>query len=118
MVKIRQAQIEDAPILAEAERAIAAKPGLLASRPNELKTESFQAKIKLLSTIPNGKYIVAEDGIQVVGHALLDPMGLEAIEQSFASPSPFTQAMKSKASVKNYCRISLIGQERLRRLKK
>lgn len=80
MVKIRQAQIEDAPILAEAERAIAAKPGLLASRPNELKTESFQTKIKLLSTIPNGKYIVAEDGTQVVGHALLDPMGLEAIE--------------------------------------
>lgn len=80
MIKIREAQLEDAQILMEAEQCIAATPGLLASRPHELKTESFQTKIRLLRAIPNGKYIVAESGNQIVGHALLDPMGLEAIE--------------------------------------
>ena len=42
---IRKARIEDAPILAEAEREIARQPGLLVSQPHELPDERFTKKI-------------------------------------------------------------------------
>jgi RimJ/RimL family protein N-acetyltransferase len=80
MIKIRDAKIEDATKLAAAERTIAQIPGLLASQPHELEDEAFKKKIEALSKIENGKYIVAEENEQIVGHALLDPMALESIE--------------------------------------
>src|SRR2546426_6432728 len=78
---IRVARIEDATFLAAAERATAETPGLLVSQPYELILESFEKKIVDLSKV--GRYIVAEKDGKIVGHALLDPMPLEAISHVF-----------------------------------
>jgi ribosomal protein S18 acetylase RimI-like enzyme len=78
---IREARVEDAPILTRAEKEVAQTPGLLISRPHELTTEAFAVKINELSSL--GRYIVAEDNQRIVGHALLDPMRLEAISHVF-----------------------------------
>jgi RimJ/RimL family protein N-acetyltransferase len=78
---IRAARNEDAAILAAVERATAETPGLLVSRPSELVLESFEKKIVDLSKV--GRYIVAEKDGKIVGHALLDPMPLEAISHVF-----------------------------------
>ena len=80
-LKIRSARIEDAAILAAAERTIAETPGLLVSRPSELIPESFEEKIVELSKI--GRYVVAQKDGKIVGHALLDPMPLAAISHVF-----------------------------------
>jgi RimJ/RimL family protein N-acetyltransferase len=80
-VFIRVARIEDAAILAAAERATAETPGLLVSRPSELSLESFEKKIADLSKL--GRYVVAEQDEKIVGHALLDPMSLEALSHVF-----------------------------------
>jgi ribosomal protein S18 acetylase RimI-like enzyme len=78
---IRVAQIEDAPILTKAEQETAKLPGFLVSHPHELTIESFAAKINELAVL--GRYIVAEDNQRIIGHALLDPMRLEAIAHVF-----------------------------------
>jgi len=80
MIKVRDAKFEDARILCAAEQAIAQTPGYLASRPSDLSVDSFQKKIASLTAISNGKYVVAESDGLIVGHALLDPMGLESIK--------------------------------------
>lgn len=79
-MRIRDAQLADAQLLVEAEKKITKEAGYLVSRPHELTLESFQKKIENLSQIPNGKYIVIENENSIVGHAFLDPMGLEAIQ--------------------------------------
>ena len=71
---IRSARVADAPVLARAEREIAATPGLLASRPHELLDERFAAKIEQLTESGLGCYLVAERGGEVVGHGFLDPL--------------------------------------------
>ncbi len=73
---IRIAQVEDAPILAAAEREIAQIPGRLASRPDELRDDAFRDKIVKLSAGERGIYLVAEDGGSIVGHALVEMHGL------------------------------------------
>src|SRR5207244_1791170 len=78
---IRDFRIEDAAILAAVERATAETPGLLVSRPSELIPENFEKKIADLSKI--GRYVVAEKDGKIVGHALLDPMPLEALSHVF-----------------------------------
>jgi L-amino acid N-acyltransferase YncA len=78
---IRVARIEDAAVLTKAEQDTAQIPGLVVSRPHELTTESFAAKITELATL--GRYIVAENNERIIGHALLDPMRLEAIAHVF-----------------------------------
>jgi len=75
---IRDARIEDAAALAQAERAIAKEPGFLASQPSELTDERFSVKIADLSVADNGKYFVAQIGNEIVGHAMLDPLVLLA----------------------------------------
>src|SRR4051794_19548907 len=72
-LKIRNAKLEDAPILAQAEREIAKVPGLLASRPEELKDENFREKINSLSQNDSGLYLVIEDQGSIAGHAILEP---------------------------------------------
>lgn len=72
-VTFRNARPEDASILAEAGREIAKTPGRLASRPDELKDESFKEKIIALSNNDSGLYLVIEENGTIVGHALLDP---------------------------------------------
>jgi ribosomal protein S18 acetylase RimI-like enzyme len=76
---IRPARIEDAPVLAQAERTIAAKPGFLAPQPAELTDERFAQKIAALSRADNGCYRVAEAAAQIVGHGMLDPLPLAAV---------------------------------------
>lgn len=78
-VTIRAARVEDAPVLAQAERTIAAKPGFLVSLPAELIDERFAQKIAALAVADNGHYVVAEAAGQLVGHALLDPLPLAAV---------------------------------------
>jgi ribosomal protein S18 acetylase RimI-like enzyme len=76
---IRTAGVDDAPILAKAERAIAVTPGLLVSLPAELTDERFAQKIAVLGAADNGRYLVAEAEGQIVGHGMLDPLPLTAV---------------------------------------
>jgi ribosomal protein S18 acetylase RimI-like enzyme len=76
---IRDARIEDAALLGEAEREIAKIPGRLVSRPSELKDESIHEKIVAITGSQRGKFVVIESAGQIVGHAFLDPWRLEAI---------------------------------------
>lgn len=78
---IREARVEDAPVVAAAERETARTPGLLVSRPHELELKVFEQKIADITKI--GRYIVADNDGRVVGHALLDPMPLDAISHVF-----------------------------------
>lgn len=76
-MRIRKATSNDAKSLVAAEQQTAETPGLLVSRPRELTLDAFEQKLAELDTA--GRYVVAEEEGQVVGHALLDPMPLEAI---------------------------------------
>jgi putative acetyltransferase len=78
---IREATIEDAASLVAAEQETARTPGLLVSRPNELTRAAFEQKIVELGA--SARYIVAEKDGKIVGHALLDPMGLQALAHVF-----------------------------------
>jgi ribosomal protein S18 acetylase RimI-like enzyme len=73
---IRSARVEDAPVLAAAERAIARVPGMLASRPEELRDDAFRATIAALDDGSRGRYLVAEEAGVAVGHAFLEALGL------------------------------------------
>jgi ribosomal protein S18 acetylase RimI-like enzyme len=76
---IRPARVDDAHVLAQAERTIAATPGLLVSHPAELTDERFAQKIAALDGADNGRYLVAETAGQIVGHGMLDPLPLAAV---------------------------------------
>jgi ribosomal protein S18 acetylase RimI-like enzyme len=73
---IRRARPEDAPILAAAERAIAMKPGRLASNPDEIDEAAVRKMIVDLEG--RGMYLVAEHAGTIVGHAFLEPLPLAA----------------------------------------
>ncbi len=75
-LQIRDARVEDAHTLAEAQRIIARTPGRLASVPSELKDEVFRERIARLNDMEYGKFIVIEEDGEIVGHALLDPLKL------------------------------------------
>ncbi|MCC6751872.1 MAG: GNAT family N-acetyltransferase [Deltaproteobacteria bacterium] len=79
LVTLRSARVEDAGILAQAERLIAATPGFLVSQPSELTDERFAQKIAVLSGADNGRYLVAETEGEIVGHGMLDPLPLAAV---------------------------------------
>ena len=70
---IRNARPEDAERLAGAEREIAKIPRRLASRPEELKTESFRERIGTLANSASGIYVVIEEAGKLAGHAVLEP---------------------------------------------
>jgi RimJ/RimL family protein N-acetyltransferase len=72
MLSIRTAAPRDAATLADAQRRTAMTPGLLASRPDEIRAEAIAQKIEALET--KGRFIVAESDGQIVGHALLEPL--------------------------------------------
>jgi ribosomal protein S18 acetylase RimI-like enzyme len=77
MIQIRAARLEDAGVLWAAEVETSRTPGRLVGRPHEFKVEAFAEKIADLKS--RGRYVVAErDGLPV-GHALLEPMGLERV---------------------------------------
>jgi RimJ/RimL family protein N-acetyltransferase len=81
MLTIRPAEEKDAPHLAAAEAEVARTPGLLVSRPHELKAEAFSRTIAELRN--TGLYVVAEEAGLAVGHAFLAPMSLDAIAHVF-----------------------------------
>lgn len=75
-LSIRRAEVADAPLLASAEREIARVPGLLASRPEEIDDDAVRRMIVALNEGGRGNYLVAEEGGEIVGHALLDSLTL------------------------------------------
>lgn len=74
---IRKAKPEDCSVIAEAQREIAKTPGLLASRPEELKDETIKSKIIELSNSARGYSVVLESHDKIIGHAFLEPHKLE-----------------------------------------
>ena len=78
VLTLREARVEDAALLVGAERAVASKPGALASAPEELLEEAFRSTIERLTKTQEGKYLVALREGQLVGHAVLMPMALAA----------------------------------------
>ncbi len=76
---IRKAQIEDAPLIAEAEREIAQEPGYFCSQPSELTDENVANTISALLKDKTGVYLVAECEGQLVGHAFLEPFHLQSL---------------------------------------
>lgn len=72
---IRQAKFEDANSIAEAERAIAQRPGFFCSLPSEISDESV---IKAIDQ--RGIYLVAVCEDQIVGHAFLETSPLKALQ--------------------------------------
>jgi putative acetyltransferase len=78
-ITIRPARTEDAPVLAQAERAIAATPGFLVSHPDELTDERYAEKIAFLDRAGNGCYLVAQVDGRIIGHGMLDPLPLAAL---------------------------------------
>jgi HAD superfamily hydrolase (TIGR01662 family) len=75
---VREARLEDAPVLCAAEQEIARSPGLLVSQPDELLPEAFESLIAALAG-GSGCYLVAEEKERVVGHAFLQPTDLRAV---------------------------------------
>jgi ribosomal protein S18 acetylase RimI-like enzyme len=73
---IRTATPADAEAIAAAEAETQRTPGLLIGWPGEIPVEAYRAKIEKLAT--SGRYIVAEDGGELAGHAFLDPMPMRA----------------------------------------
>ena len=82
MVTVRRARVEDARGLCAAEREVARTPGLLVSQADELSPSAFAS---LIAELANGRgcYVVAEQEGKIVGHGVLDPMGLRAVAHVF-----------------------------------
>ena len=76
MTRVRQAVTSDAEAIAAAEVRTAQTPGLLVGEPGEIPLEAYRDKIVKLAQ--DGRYIVAEEDGQVIGHAFLDPMPMRA----------------------------------------
>jgi putative acetyltransferase len=81
MIRIRPATLEDAETLWKAEMETAQVPGRLVSRPSELLLPSFENRIREVQEA--GAYVVACDDAGICGHAVLDPMGLEALKHVY-----------------------------------
>jgi len=74
---IRPAQETDAELLAQAEYDTAAEQeGLLAAKPFEIPASAFRNKIKAVGS--DGLYVVMESEGRLVGHLLLEPLGLSS----------------------------------------
>lgn len=76
---IREARVEDAPVLIKAEKDIAKIPGFLLSRPTELIQELFEATIIECNVDHVGKYLVAEKDTKVIAHGFVTPLELKAV---------------------------------------
>lgn len=76
---LRDANLQDAAVLCDAERVVvAAHDGLLVSQPDELLESNFRERIATLAD-GRGKYLIAELDGQAVAHASLWPMGLRNV---------------------------------------
>jgi GrpB-like predicted nucleotidyltransferase (UPF0157 family)/ribosomal protein S18 acetylase RimI-like enzyme/ADP-ribose pyrophosphatase YjhB (NUDIX family) len=75
-VLIRQAKIEDANAIVEAERKIAKDPGYFCSLPSELSEQNVKKTIES----SNGIYFVAECNGSIAGHAFLEILPLQSLK--------------------------------------
>lgn len=75
---IREAKVEDAREIMEAERAIAEEPGYFCSEPSELTLENVINTITAFKD-GNGLYLAAESDGKLVGHAFLEPQHLQSL---------------------------------------
>lgn len=75
IITIRQAKIEDASFIAEAEQEIAQEPGYFCSLPSELSEQKVKQTIASLE----GIYLVPEKEGQIVSHAFLELLHLQSI---------------------------------------
>ena len=80
-MEIRAATTDDARALWQAESAIAGFPGQLVSRPEEISVAKMEARIR--SVAQAGCFVVAEGETSLLGHAVLEPMGLIAIQHVY-----------------------------------
>jgi len=78
-VTIRHAKIEDAHVIANAEREIAQTPGFLCSLPSELTDDVIAHTISTFLQEKTGIYLVAEHENSIVGHAYLKPLSLQSL---------------------------------------
>lgn len=76
-MQIRPAQHQDAEHIAAAEALVAATPGLLIGVPHEIPLSAYQQLIAELQS--SGLYIVGEAHGQLVGHLILEPMGMQQL---------------------------------------
>lgn len=74
-ITIRQAKVEDARCIVEAEQEIAQEPGYFCSHPSELNEENVRQTIES----PHGIYLVAERDGLIVGHAFLKFLRLQSL---------------------------------------
>lgn len=77
-IVIREARIEDASAILEAERAIAKVPGYFCSDPSELILENVLHAISTFRS-NEGIYLVAETDGALIGHAFLEPQRLQSL---------------------------------------
>ncbi len=73
MRTLRDATLQDAAALCRAQQETAKTAGQLVSYPDELTALDFAQRITLLSD-DRGKYLVAEQDGQLVGHGCLSPL--------------------------------------------
>ncbi|MGA9853519.1 MAG: GNAT family N-acetyltransferase [Gammaproteobacteria bacterium] len=78
LTSIRNALSEDTAAIAAGEYQAAEIRGLLNALPHEIPEAAYRDKIKALQESDRGLYVVAEQGSEIVGHVLLDPMPLTA----------------------------------------
>jgi RimJ/RimL family protein N-acetyltransferase len=78
-VTIRDAKANDGAVIAQAQQDIALTPGILVARPSELHTTRIVDQIFQLTASSRAKYIVAESGGKVIGHAWLEPVQFESL---------------------------------------
>ena len=79
--RVRPARPDDAAAVASEEWATEETPGLLVGEPGEIPLEAFRQKIEALEK--TGRYVVAEEYGEVVGHAFLDPLPMRANSHVF-----------------------------------
>ncbi|MBA3721419.1 MAG: GNAT family N-acetyltransferase [Parachlamydiaceae bacterium] len=78
-LNIREAKIEEAHTIAQAEREIAQEPGLFCSMPSELTDENVVNTISTFIKNKKGIYLVAELEGQLIGHAFLEPYHVKSL---------------------------------------
>ncbi len=103
---IRQATLEDASAIVNAEKEIAQTPGFFCSLPSELSEQNVAHTIAALEKSTEGIYLIAEKNGRIVGHAFLEPLPLKSISHVASLNIGVHQGWQEKG----------IGSELMRRL--
>ncbi len=76
---IRNAKIEDASAIVNAEKEIAQTPAIFCSQPDELTENNVIETIKKLVDSQKGVYLVAEQEMSIVGPAFIETLPLKSL---------------------------------------